>query len=268
MITGTLPFEDPDLLTVVRMHMREPPPSPRALRPEIPAELEAIILRCLAKEKGARFQAMDELARALRALPGVVIERAAPPSVEVIVTTTSTALAPARPRWIVPAAVVMLLGVVIAGGLVALGLSAEERAPEQTVAAPREEPEEAVEQGTETAPVEAPAVEPVVAAPASITVESVPATVQVFDTEGALLGDTPLSLPRPSRGERIGIELRAAGYATQPVVLSHLSTERVLVRLERHSPAPRRRAPVAERPAEPEPAPAAAEPAPPPMRRS
>jgi hypothetical protein len=93
--------------------------------------------------------------------------------------------------------------------------------------------------------------------------------VQVFDAEGALLGDTPLALPRPSRGERIAIELRATGYAPQPVMLSDLSAERVLVRLE--SRASGRRPTLIEAPAAP-PNPTAQPPAEPtaptPQRRS
>ncbi len=54
MITGALPFEAPDIPTYFVKHLKEPPPSPRAINPKVPPELEALVLRLLAKEAKAR----------------------------------------------------------------------------------------------------------------------------------------------------------------------------------------------------------------------
>ena len=54
MITGSLPFDASDIPTFFVKHMKEPPPSPRALNPKVPLELEALVLRLLAKEVKAR----------------------------------------------------------------------------------------------------------------------------------------------------------------------------------------------------------------------
>jgi serine/threonine protein kinase len=40
----------------------------RDLRPELPAKLEAVILRCLDINPGERFQSMDELAHAFESV--------------------------------------------------------------------------------------------------------------------------------------------------------------------------------------------------------
>ncbi len=54
MVTGQLPFEAPDIPTFFIKHLKEAPPPPRKLNAEIPAELEALILRLLAKEAKSR----------------------------------------------------------------------------------------------------------------------------------------------------------------------------------------------------------------------
>jgi len=65
MFTGQLPFDADDPLEVAMLHMSEPPRPPRELRPEIAPELEAVILKSLAKEPEERYQSGAELADAL-----------------------------------------------------------------------------------------------------------------------------------------------------------------------------------------------------------
>jgi eukaryotic-like serine/threonine-protein kinase len=68
MFTGALPFTAPTAVEVMLKHLREPPPRPSTHWPEIPPRLEAIVLRCLAKEPDARYRSVDELARDLEGL--------------------------------------------------------------------------------------------------------------------------------------------------------------------------------------------------------
>jgi hypothetical protein len=46
---------------------QDDPPPPRSIEPDIPADLERICLRCLAKRPEDRYQRADEVARDLRA---------------------------------------------------------------------------------------------------------------------------------------------------------------------------------------------------------
>jgi serine/threonine-protein kinase len=60
-LTGAWPFRGRTLADVLFAIQHEDPPAPRALAPELPAALERIILRCLAKEPEHRFRSMAEL---------------------------------------------------------------------------------------------------------------------------------------------------------------------------------------------------------------
>jgi serine/threonine protein kinase len=60
-LTGQPPFAGFNALEVSRIQSEEPRP-PRALVPDLPVDLEAIVLKCLEKERSARYDS----ARALR----------------------------------------------------------------------------------------------------------------------------------------------------------------------------------------------------------
>ena len=64
--TGRLPFEGATDFDVMRAHVDTPPPSARALRPEVPIELERVIDRALAKQPRDRFASATAMANALR----------------------------------------------------------------------------------------------------------------------------------------------------------------------------------------------------------
>src|SRR5208283_2872260 len=68
MLSGRPPFLGKDYLEVIFLHMKEPPKRLRDARPglDVPAEVEAVLLKCLEKDPLARFQSMDELLEAIR----------------------------------------------------------------------------------------------------------------------------------------------------------------------------------------------------------
>jgi serine/threonine protein kinase len=67
MLTGRLPFPGKDPRTLSLQHQHEPAPSPRLINPAIPAELEGIVLRALAKDPAQRYRNGDQMARVLKA---------------------------------------------------------------------------------------------------------------------------------------------------------------------------------------------------------
>jgi len=61
MVTGRPPFEGETAFSIANKHKSEPAPDPRMLNPQIPEDLSRLILRCLEKERGSRYQATEEL---------------------------------------------------------------------------------------------------------------------------------------------------------------------------------------------------------------
>ncbi|HET6922546.1 MAG TPA: protein kinase, partial [Anaeromyxobacteraceae bacterium] len=72
MLTGTLPFHGETPLATLLKHQGEPPEPPRRRRPDLPPEVEAMVLRALVKRPEGRQQDMGEVAadlsRALAAM--------------------------------------------------------------------------------------------------------------------------------------------------------------------------------------------------------
>jgi serine/threonine protein kinase len=65
MITGRPPFERRNSLEVMIAHARDDAAPPSQLQADVPADLERVILRCLAKRPEDRFQDTESLERAL-----------------------------------------------------------------------------------------------------------------------------------------------------------------------------------------------------------
>jgi len=65
LLTGRAPFEDGSLAQKMIWHQIRQPPAPSSLRGDVPAEIEAVVLRMLAKEPARRFAAISEVAQAL-----------------------------------------------------------------------------------------------------------------------------------------------------------------------------------------------------------
>ncbi|MGH9065326.1 MAG: protein kinase domain-containing protein, partial [Acidimicrobiales bacterium] len=65
MLCGRPPFEADSDIALAMKHLREPPPPPSSIRPDVPGWLEAVVLRALAKDPSARFETAAGLRRAL-----------------------------------------------------------------------------------------------------------------------------------------------------------------------------------------------------------
>jgi Protein kinase domain len=65
-LTGVVPFDRESDVATIYAHLRDPPPSATRLRPELPAELDELVARALAKAPGDRFTTATELVAAVR----------------------------------------------------------------------------------------------------------------------------------------------------------------------------------------------------------
>jgi serine/threonine protein kinase/tetratricopeptide (TPR) repeat protein len=134
MLAGHPPFFAEDLEELLRQHLAERPPSIRELKPdrEVPPELEAVIMRCLAKKPESRFKDMADLEASLceaqiagklhtpwddLPLPEVEDDRRQ----KLLRNMPSPDAATRKRRWLWP--LVAGLSVLVAGGAVAFALS-------------------------------------------------------------------------------------------------------------------------------------------------
>ena len=65
LVTGRPVFESENLVEVIGHHLHTAPPSPSASGQTVPADLEAVLMRCLAKDPAERFATARALAHAL-----------------------------------------------------------------------------------------------------------------------------------------------------------------------------------------------------------
>ncbi|MHB1502607.1 MAG: Stk1 family PASTA domain-containing Ser/Thr kinase [Acidimicrobiales bacterium] len=61
MVTGRPPFLGDTPVAVASKHVREHPPAPREINPSVPLDLEAIILKCMAKSPDYRYATGEDL---------------------------------------------------------------------------------------------------------------------------------------------------------------------------------------------------------------
>ena len=68
LLTGKAPFEGESAVAIALMHVNQPAPSPRELVPAIPRELEAVVLKALAKSTAERYPDAESFMRDLEAV--------------------------------------------------------------------------------------------------------------------------------------------------------------------------------------------------------
>lgn len=66
LLTGVPPFRTGGVMEIIAAHLLEKPKSPREVKPDVPADLDAVVVRCLAKDPKERFATVAELDAALQ----------------------------------------------------------------------------------------------------------------------------------------------------------------------------------------------------------
>lgn len=74
MVTGRRPFAGETSLSIALKHKTEEPMDPRTINNQVSDDLSSIILKCLEKDKGKRFQKVDELLSELRNIQEGVVD--------------------------------------------------------------------------------------------------------------------------------------------------------------------------------------------------
>ncbi len=292
MATGQVPFDADNLMGVLTKHVYEQPIPPRALPPpvNVPPGLEAVILKCLAKQSEQRYQTMGELRTdlelvAIGTTPQAVMHSmeasmigsqsmsgshsfgsAYPPGMSMNVAYPPSGVAEEPPKsktGLIALAVVGLLVLGSAAFAVAFFLltSGDERT--EPVAQVDDPPVTPPETPPETPPVANPpptseTPPPATAqAPAMVSLTTDPPGAEVYSGDGSLIGNTPLQLARPAQGETINVAIRMPGFQERTFTVSQVTSSEVTVRLERarvaQPVAVRRPPPVVYRPPTPQP---------------
>ena len=83
MMTGQVPFDTEHPMDLAMMHLSDPPPPPREIRPEISLEIEQVILKSLAKEPTDRYQSGHELKTAFKQAIEITVENGVSPLTQV-----------------------------------------------------------------------------------------------------------------------------------------------------------------------------------------
>ncbi len=267
MSCGKVPFDADNLMGVLTKHVYEQPIAPRDLPPPVavPPGLEAVILKCLAKQAGDRYQSMAELRADLAKVhsgstPDAVMQSMgggvaktqmiASDSIPHLVGVT-----PAVPEGVPAEEPKSKVGLVIGGLVVLLVLGAgafgaayyvttQGDEPSDPVAAndppptddPTPDPTPVVEDpvveeptGDDTADVgETAPTEPATPEPVMVMLTSVPEGAEVLAADGSLMGNAPLAITRPTGDTPTEVTLRLAGYDERSVAISRLTSARGL----------------------------------------
>lgn len=236
LVTGEVPFAGETVYDCVVLHASEPPPDPRARRPDLPEAVGAWILRGLAKDPDDRFQ---DATRMLEAWEGAWEATAGEPA-----TTAEPEVAPLvaterparRGLWL--AAALAAAGLVAAVWWSSSGSGAApspEPSPRRAAEAPPRAAGVVPEPPEQATTPEAPVEEPAPAEPVTREIASRPAGAQVI-VDGVEVGRTPHAVELPG-GEPLELELRRRGYRVERRRLSADDPPTVTVRLRPATPA-------------------------------
>jgi len=80
LLTGRVPFDAPTATAMLFKRLAGPPPSVRTVRPDVPPELEAVVMKCLASTPAERYETADEVLTALGLAGSSSGVRRTPPS--------------------------------------------------------------------------------------------------------------------------------------------------------------------------------------------
>ena len=66
MVVGCLPYDGKTAFSIIEYHIRRPPPLPTSIKPDLPSEVEAVILKAIAKNRSDRYDSVASLVKAFQ----------------------------------------------------------------------------------------------------------------------------------------------------------------------------------------------------------
>lgn len=231
MTTGHLPFEDDSPLSLALKHISEDPTPPHRYRPDLPAAVEAVILKTLAKDPADRFPTARALADALRKAwqePGAPAPARAvpmpddtipPPPNAPATGRTASAAAPAAPTGHVPPTrrrrgwrIIVLLLLIAAGLFAYLELTGRSTLLDMALLAPTATP-------TSTATATATATHT-----ATATATATPTPTATADAVASSALSTATATPRPTASPTPTLAPTATATQRPTATATHTAT--------------------------------------------
>jgi len=278
MLSGMPPLNDESVVRLLYKQLHEQPIPLSALDPPVPVppELEALVMRCLAKRASERYQTAEEVLARLEevdphasAVSAAPVSFAAPSpqersSVERLAPGADTMdeLAPvlARASMAIPGGhdalnetlprtrlFPMLAGLGVLGAVAAAAMVVWALLPSSPGATvpPGEQrrvgiagPPTATAARTDPSSPPRPVPRPEsMEEPPRIELTTAPAGAEVW-LDGSLVGNTPVSVPRPADGETFELTIRAPNRREETVRLTPGSPDSLSIPLERERPRP------------------------------
>ena len=119
LLTGKFPYaESASVVQVMFAHFHKPPPDPRHILPQIPAECANVIQKAMAKNPAQRYQSANEMKADLENILGVVNPNPAGqsnPSMAKLVLASGGIVSPkSRVKWLVAGTGVGIVGLIVA----------------------------------------------------------------------------------------------------------------------------------------------------------
>jgi serine/threonine protein kinase/DNA-binding LacI/PurR family transcriptional regulator len=123
MLTGKKPFDgdSSDVISIIYKHLEKMPPRPRELNPNLPVEVEQIVMKALAKSPDDRFDTIGEMAGKLQLVTGIRSTSSYPVPAQELTSTGIRRRAVRRKQLLVKigiASAVIALFVVVAAALI------------------------------------------------------------------------------------------------------------------------------------------------------
>ncbi len=251
MFVGRVPFDADTFMGILTKHMFEAPKplSQAAGVGNRLGALEDVTLKALQKKPEARFQSMAELIAELERLAtgnatlgmGATRTEGLADALEPMSRTEFGLSAPPLVKSKTGLVVGIGVAVLVLGGVAAAAMMMF--SPNHTLPTPVPPlagapnapalPLAPVAGNAAPSPPASPQPSPAAPEVVPVAITSEPASASVF-IDGALIGNTPVTIPRPLAGDRT-VEVRAAGYATQTVLITSTSAATLNVTLVREA---------------------------------
>ncbi|HHH30522.1 MAG TPA: serine/threonine protein kinase [Polyangiaceae bacterium] len=267
MACGKVPFDADTLMGLLTKHVYEQPIPPRKLPAavDLPAGLEAVILKCLAKKPSSRYQTMGELKADLEALqkghtPDAVmqeLDKSLPPAPQ---SPFANSMVPGEPPHSSRAesdpseqekkgsGMKIALIVIPALAAAAFGITYFLMPPETTqptdpppevevtqtdpteVDPPEDPPEDPAEVED---PTPDPEPDPPPAVSTAVQLTTAPEGAEVFGPDGSLVGNTPVTIVKPAAGEApVEYRIHLSGFTDRSFTVGAMTQPEVLLTMD------------------------------------